>query len=331
MQLRWLVCSLAAISSPASARNLIGMISTERAELPPDPVPAPAAVAPARSLPILVVGGLDSRVLTSGGSVDVREVGDTAIVRLTFEVASTREFPRAVRLNIGLPHDARVVGMSSTLGGEVYHGVSELAVNAREQFDKLLVETVDPALLEWTRRTPDAERLTLSLFPVSKTQHATTQLTITMPRFRRLLVDIDHVRIERQGGAPAEAPRDEDLALASSPGMVTEGASLYASPPTPAGPSRSEIARYLRANDAALRACYPGPGAEPAAAGDDRLRFQIGTDGRVDAGSISGSTSELTACAAPVLAAWQFHPSERPVQVSYPVASAPRVASRTAP
>ena len=326
MQLRWLVFSAVALSSPAYARDLmIGATGVERVERPIGP--APVRAEPSSSLPIVVIEGIDDRVQISRSEIDVREVGGTAIVRLTFVVGSSREIPRVARLSIGVPRDANVVGMSSSLGGETYHALSELAVNARDQFDRMMPQYLDPALLEWTRRTPDSERLSLSVYPVSRTDQTTVQLTITMPRFRRLLVDVDHVRIERLGGTPAEAPTDEELALAASPRMVTEQTSLYAAPPTAEGPSRSEIAHYLHASQPALRACYTGPDAERSAAEDGRLRFQIGTDGRVDAGSIAGSSSELTACVADALAAWQFHPSARAVQVSYPVPFGTSVAS----
>src|SRR6185369_5509469 len=109
-----------------------------RAERPP--ALAPARVKPPRSFPSVSIEPLDYHVKISGPSVDVREIGDTAVVSLTFTVASNWELPRPARLNIGVPRDANVVGMSATAGDETYHGISELAVNAREEFEHLILK-----------------------------------------------------------------------------------------------------------------------------------------------------------------------------------------------
>src|SRR4051812_39288415 len=65
----------------------------------------------------VVVDGLDRDVVIESTSADVYEGRDTALVRLTIVLSSRRD-DIVARVELSMPHDARIVGMSYSQGGE---------------------------------------------------------------------------------------------------------------------------------------------------------------------------------------------------------------------
>src|SRR5262249_4040080 len=139
----------------------------------------------ARGLSHVIVGSPDDRaVRVASTDADVREVGDTALVKLSIVLTSHREDALG-RVNLYLPRGARIVAMSYDQGGEPVAATPQPAAAARAAFTDMRRRVLDPALL--ARR--DDGRYRLSVFPVSSHARTTVVVTIAMPRFRRLIVD----------------------------------------------------------------------------------------------------------------------------------------------
>jgi hypothetical protein len=307
---RWLIVAVMTTASSVSARTMASETATERVE------PAPVPARPFAS--ILVDSPDDPRTQIEQSALDVREVGSTAIVTLALTVASTAETWQVARLSVGVPHDAKVVGMTIDTGNGPQLAESQIAVIARHDFEESARISIDPALLEWSYRAADYERFRLSVYPVSNETRATAIVTITMPRVGRLLAIVAGQRHEHRAGMPSEGTKQE-LAMLASESMIDETHALYAAPPIEQAPSRTAIRNTLRATRGSFRMCNLFHDTDRGTTSHVVLHFTIASDGHVYAQKTEGASADLDQCFSDVIGSLRFQPSVDGVEVNYPV------------
>jgi len=291
-----LILLVVTIAGPAYAKS-INHATPHRVVRPRD-TPPPEATAE-----IAVGAPADPQVSIARAVTDVREVGETAVITMTLELAAQDDLHTG-RITLTLPRDASVVGLTFARNHEMLTAVARDAVGAEQAFEQTRVVKRDPALLERTERSD----LRLSLYPVTVGEHPTATLTITMPRFHRLLVDVAGTRHEVNSSTFAPATGDE-IALAHREPAMTAGMSLLAMPP----PSLDDIDLRVQNNPAAIHTCSmladrDGPL-------DITLTIVIGASGDVTEAS-AGDTA-VGECAARLASAWRFGPGERPIAMHY--------------
>jgi hypothetical protein len=253
---------------------------------------------------MLALGAPDNpQVSIARVATDAREVGGTAVVTLTVEVACPSPCLETGRMMLTLPRGASVVGMTFERNGERLTAVPREAIDARETFEQIRVVKRDPALLE---RTDDAA-MQLSVYPVIAGEHPTATVTITMPRFRRLLVDV--AGAQRELLASTVVPSEAEIAVARREPAVTNGVSLLAMPP----PSLDDIDVHVTNHEAEIQRCSRL--ADPATARDLTLVIVIGAGGHV--ATASAGDSPVGLCAARLASTWRFGAGERPITMHY--------------
>jgi hypothetical protein len=226
------------------------------------------------------------------------------VITLTVELACPGSCLETGRMMLALPRDASVVGLTFERNGESLTAVPREAIDAQQTFEQVRIVKRDPALLERT----DDSAMRLSVYPVIAGEHPTATVTITMPRFRRLLVDVAGARREVFGGT-FEPPTEVDIAAAGREPGVTSGMSLLAMPP----PSLDDIDVHVTNNEAEIHACSML--ADRDGARDLTLVIVIGANGRVTTSSAGVSSAGL--CAARLASTWRFGAGEKPIAMHY--------------
>ena len=219
-------------------------------------------------------------------------------------------------MTVTLPRDAAVVGMTFARNGERLTAVARDAIDAGQAFDQVRVIKRDPALLEWT----DRSEVRLSLYPVTAGEHPTVSMTITTPRFHRLLVDIGGEQHVLHGGTLA-SPSGAEIAAAHLAPAVTTGMSLLAMPP----PSIDDVEVHVQNSQDAIHTCSLQ--ADPDRPRDITLTILIGANGNV--AEASADESPAGACAARLASSWRFGPGDRAIAMHYRLHLTPEpIASR---
>jgi len=97
--------------------------------------------------------------------------------RLRIVVATTSKVAREVTVPITIPDGFVVTGLSvSMTGEEAVVGKPRLAIVAREKYEQVVRQLIDPALLEWKA---DGQAV-LRVFPVTRRVSATVTLELAM-------------------------------------------------------------------------------------------------------------------------------------------------------
>lgn len=303
--------ALVAMSAPAYARPLV--IASVNPGNPPElePHEATARAPVSEDGAIHVAPPSDPRVAIARSETSVREVGDQAIVTITLTAVSTALLWHDTELVVSVPRVARVIGLALEQGGRMQDAELLLASTARERYEDNLRVTFDPAMIELEAHGADYDRLTLSMYPVSNEQHATVKLTIAVPRYASLVVDVAGERYHHRAGA-ASKPTSAERALLGRPG-VTGGRSLYIAPPD-APPTASEIRNQMLVTARGRAACNADGGNLDLVA-----HFTIATDGTVTVTGMEPTTAELAECVTHAIESWRFHRSPRPLSVRYPI------------
>jgi hypothetical protein len=246
----------------------------------------------------------DPRVSLARVTSEGRVVGETAVVTLTVELACSGSCLETGRMMLTLPRDASVVGLTFERNGERLTATAREAVDAQQTFEQVRVVKRDPALLERT----DDSAMRLSVYPVIAGEHPTATVTITMPRFHRMLVDVAgaHRELVADTFAP---PSETDIAAARSEPGVTSGVSLLAMPP----PSLDDIDVHVANNDTEIHACSMLADLD----GPRDLTLVIVIDAAGHVASASAGDSRAGLCAAHLASTWRFGAGERPIAMHY--------------
>jgi Vault protein inter-alpha-trypsin domain len=253
----------------------------------------------------IAMGAPDSSQVSIARVVtDAREVGETAVITLSVELACPRSCVETGRMMLTLPRDAAVVGLTFQRNGESLTAVSRDAIDAQQTFEQVRVIKRDPALLEWT----DDSAMQLSVYPVMAGEHPTATVTVTMPRFRRLLVDVAGAHRELLAGTFAP-PSEADIAAARRVPGVTSGVSLLAMPP----PSLDDIDVHVVNNPAEIQACSRLVDAD----GPRDLTLVLVIDAVGHVATASAGDSSAAGCIARLASTWRFGAGERPIAMHY--------------
>lgn len=255
--------------------------------------------------------------------------GRSAILTLTL----TTRVRAAHELTVGLdiPHGGAVIGMAMIQAGVRTDASWKAPGMARDEYDDVVRQVVDPALLESVGGTRQHDQLRLRVFPVAKVAPVTIELVLELPEGEALELEPVGGELPRvevtAGGTHAiwrhvRAARSIELPAGEGHGYdplrvrVDAHRSLYAEPQaaSPAGVfaaappglrSARQVREVIRAGAASLAACGD---VEPHA-----IEFVIGTDGRVTSAS-AGNT-----CLEHAIRSWQFPAASDATRVAYPL------------
>ena len=281
---------------------------------------------------------LDRRVQITTSDVDVRESGELAVVTIAITVTTSAQLRHVATTTIAIPRGAKVLDLSYEHDGFIETAEAVPANEARRLFNTNRQENIDPALLSWSARTRDHDRLALSVFPVAPDREFTAKLTLIVPRFERLAVDIAGKRSVHAPPPAADLPWFETETLEGTPptrlpeGVTVDATtSLYAGPRAisddvwqPALPavSRREVRKYVRLMYPRLHACYQhGVQRDHSLAGLVTLRFTISPDGSILSPYVTGDLPDrdVRDCLVQVVSTWAFREGGEPVRINYPL------------
>jgi len=252
---------------------------------------------------------------TSGGQV-VRSSLDPEGRKLVIEIAGTRKRSAAVTVPIDLPPGTRITAMTFALGAHEPLTAAFVDANiALADYERSIRITDDPALLQHVWTSPDAERFALHVFPVSRTDHATVEITLDVPTDTRA----DWMTSDP---APRKAVAS-DLSLYATvppPSVIIIGCGGYADNSRTI--DHKIIRRRVRLAEARLSNCWRHElFAAPTLQGTAELHFAILPSGETANVSVDGSleSDAVRQCIAQDVATWQWPETDGTTVVNYPL------------
>lgn len=308
--------------------------------------------------PSLVIGAPDD---PAGGAAKldraklaVRDRDVTLTLALSTKALDARELVTT----LDVPTGAHVTGLAVTIGGQRFDGAAFASSTASARYRAIVSRKGDPALLEHTESTRRHDRLTLRVFPVTKTTPATVEVRFALADGTTTL-DLDpgaqtiaRVELDIGGRArtianlsaprslelPAFAVREDDATQAK---YVTELVSLFAGASTTAMPfsegfrcacplpqvsvDKQTVHDVVKLRIPRLRHCFLREAQrDPALAGSADLHFTIAEDGRTGEITVDGTlpSAAVKECIATEAATWTFHRTTSPTRVNYPLSFA---------
>jgi hypothetical protein len=220
------------------------------------------------------------------------------------DVEVTAISPVAVErdVSVDVPDGMHVVAMEIESGGVRAQAHAMPATDASERFLRIVRLQRDPALLE----QGDDGRVVLHVYPVERDR----------PAHARILLARETQVLGEQTALYAETPppaheRIPVVIIDQAPSVERE---------TSLDPR--EIRRFVHLHQPQLRRCYDvALLRDHALAGTAELHFVIGADGAVATAAVDGSlpSADALACLEHEVATWQFHATDGPIAVNYPI------------
>ena len=255
------------------------------------------------------------------------------------EVTTLRP-PATATASITVPHGARMVGMSFTLGDSSPSVANRTGIAIAERaFEARVRRAWDPALLSQRSTSKKADTYQLRVYPLTAETSATVEIIVELPDGSTFTRKGDAPIIEGIAAANVSVTKPDGLLFAShSLAAVDENVALYADDPTPrrdqpvlvdivpdADASSTAVALRptLRRRLNELRFCFAR---EASNLGALTLHFAVVPSGRVAAVSVDGAGEEANQCVGSALANMNFagtsafdDPDAETVRVSYPM------------
>jgi hypothetical protein len=268
-----------------------------------------------------------------------------AHVTLTLQLATPAADRQEIVLPLEISHGVQITGMSMMLPDRMASATANSPREARDEYRQIKELTRDPALLEWSGSSLRMDRLTLRVFPVTKTADATITLDLEVAHGATLEIDPGPralANVDVDLGAPTtwdvlDTPRTLALAGAIAANVfersderphVDRNHSLLALPELSARTAnedsphvsllRDDIGLFemILAHHTALEHCYAlGRELDPLMSSRVDLVVRLAPNGRAEAGVGGVEIRAVSACLVDAVESWSFLSVSRTVTV----------------